>query len=192
MSSFPYHSETERRALQGEPYRCVDDDFLSVLYLRARDLCFRLNTLHPVEREEQRRLLEELLGTLGEGTEIATPLFFDFGKHTRIGRNCWINTGVVVLDGGPVVIGDNVYIGPSVGLYTALHPLVAEERNQGIEFTRPITICDNVWIGGNATILPGVTIGEGAVVGAGSVVKHDIPPRVLAVGNPAKVNREIS
>ena len=109
-----------------------------------------------------------------------------------MGRNFEGNFGITILDEGPVTIGDNVFIGPNVSIYTIIHALTPKQRNEGLMHSNPVTIGNNVWIGGNAVILPGVTIGDNAVIGAGSVVTRDVPPSVLAVGNPCRVVRDIT
>ena len=124
--------------------------------------------------------------------ELLSPLYVDYGERVRIGDGCFINHGAYLMDGGGITIGSHVFIGPNLGAYTAVHPLVAEERNQGLERALPIVIGDNVWIGGDVTILPGVTIGAEAVIGAGSVVTKDVPAGVVAAGNPCRVLRPIT
>ena len=122
---------------------------------------------------------------------ILSPFHCDFGYNIHIGRRFFANTGLVILDTASVEIGDDVLIGPQVGLYAAYHPVDVERRAAGLEAAAPIRICDKVWIGGHVSVLPGVTIGEGSVIGAGSVVTHDIPPRKVAYGNPCRVVRDI-
>jgi maltose O-acetyltransferase len=134
-------------------------------------------------------LLEELLGAIGEGTEIRPPLFVDYGAHIRIGARCFINFGLAALDVAAITIGDDVQIGPYVQLLTPTHSVEAEARRDKWEAARPITIGDNVWLGGGAIVLPGVTIGDNAMVGAGAVVTKDLPPSVVAVGYPARIIR---
>ena len=120
------------------------------------------------------------------------PNFYcDYGYNIEIGENFYSNHNLVILDPAKVIFGDNVFIGPNCGFYTASHPLEAEERNKGIEMAKPIKVGNNVWFGGNVTVLPGVTIGDNCVVGAGSVVVKDIPANSVAVGNPCKLIRTI-
>jgi len=155
----------------------------------------RLQALHRIpveEREQYHRELEKLLGGLGEESWLVTPFFCDYGSEIEVGSHTFINSGCTMLDGGHVTIGDYVLIGPSVSLYSVGHPLDLEERAAGWEFGLPIIIEDHVWIGGDCTILPGVTIGRGSVIGAGSVVTKSIPPMSLAVGNPCRVIRSLS
>ena len=137
-------------------------------------------------------IARELFGFIGENTAIMARFACDYGENISIGSNCYINYNCVVLDCANVTIGDNVLIGPNCGIYTAIHPLESEVRLLGLETAKPVTIKNGVWLGGNVTILPGVTIGEKSVIGAGSVVTKDIPDHVLAYGNPCKVIKPLS
>lgn len=157
----------------------------------ADDLCWRINQMAPHDPARD-DALRDLIGEFGTDVEILGPLYVDYGERVRIGDGCFINHGAYLMDGGGITIGDHVFIGPNLGAYTAIHPLVADERNRGLERALPITIESNVWIGGDVTILPGVTIGAGAVVGAGSVVTKDVPAGVVAAGNPCRVLRPIT
>lgn len=159
---------------------------------KAEELCFALNHTAPREHEKQNRIIGELLAQFGEESTILAPFNVDYGYNCRIGDNTFVNHYAYFMDCAPITIGNYCFIGPYCGMYTAIHPLVAGERNQGLEIAKPITVGDNVWIGANVTILPGVTIGEGSVIGAKSVVTKDIPANVLAVGNPCRVIREIT
>ena len=150
--------------------------------LRGEELCFRLNQLPPGRREEREAILRELFGHLGEGC----------GTQIRIGDGFVGNFNLTILDEAPVTIGDRVLIGPNVGIYTVNHALLPDQRAEGIMRSLPVRIGNDVWIGGHAVITQGVTIGDGAVIGAGSVVTHDIPPRVVAAGNPCRVLRPIT
>ena len=132
------------------------------------------------------------MGQAGEGISIVPPLYCDYGKNIRVGKNFFANYQLTLLDCAPVTIGDNVQIAPNVSIYTAGHPLHPDSRNSGYEYALPITIGDNVWIGGNVVICPGVTIGDCAVIGAGSVVTRDVPPWTVAAGNPCRVLRQIT
>lgn len=164
---------------------------LRAMRTRAAQLCHRLEGLDPSEEEARLALLKELLGKTGEHLTINHGFKCDYGTNITVGEHFYANYNLVVLDCAPVVFGDNVFIAPNCGFYAAGHPIDAPTRNSGLEFAKPITVGDNVWIGGNVTVLPGVTIGSGAVIGAGSVVTHDIPPNVVAVGNPCKPVRAI-
>jgi len=138
------------------------------------------------------KLIKEILGGHKDTLKITPPVYFDYGKHTFIGRDFYANFDCIFLDVNTITIGDNVMFGPRVGLYTAGHPIDADIRNEGLEFGLPIKIGNNVWIGGNAIVMPGVTIGDNSIIGAGSVVTKDIPAHVIAVGNPCKVVRKIT
>ena len=159
---------------------------------RAEELCFRLNQLPPGRREEREAILRELFGHLGEGCTLHSPFHCDFGTQIRIGDGFVGNFNLTILDEAPVTIGDRVLIGPNVGIYTVSHALLPDERAEGIMRSLPVRIGNDVWIGGHAVIMQGVTIGDGAVIGAGSVVTRDIPPRVIAVGNPCRVLRPVT
>lgn len=158
----------------------------------AEELCFRLNQLPPSRREEREAIIRRLFGSVGSDITLHSPFHCDFGKQISVGDRFVGNFHLTILDEAPVRIGSHVYIGPNVGIYTVHHALLADQRNEGIMQSLPITIGDNVWIGGNVVILRGVTIGDGAVIGAGSVVSRDIPPRVVAAGNPCRVLRPIT
>lgn len=135
-------------------------------------------------------LLRALVGTLGEGAMIRPPLFVDYGENIHLGARCFLNNGCTLLDVAEIRIGDDTLIGPNVQILTPTHPVAPEPRRHKLEAAEPITIGSNVWIGGGATICPGVTIGDNSVIGAGAVVTRDIPANVVAVGNPARVIRE--
>ncbi len=179
------------KMIAGQWYDANFDAGIRERRARADELCWRLNQMAPRDpaRDE---LLRELFPQLGESVELLSPLYVDYGERVRIGDGCFINHGAYLMDGGGITIGSHVFIGPNLGAYTAVHPLVAKERNQGLERALPIVIGDNVWIGGDVTILPGVTIGAEAVIGAGSVVTKDVPAGVVAAGNPCRVLRPIT
>ena len=136
-------------------------------------------------------ILRELLGAFGAGSDIRPPFYCDYGYNLRVGARTFANFGLVALDVAPIAIGDDVQMGPSVQLLTATHPIDAEARRAKWESARPITVSDNVWLGGGAIVLAGVTIGENSVIGAGAVVTRDIPSNVVAVGSPARVIRHL-
>ncbi|WP_417015484.1 sugar O-acetyltransferase [Alistipes sp.] len=159
---------------------------------RAEELCFRLNQLPPSRREEREAIIRQLLGHVGKEITLHSPFHCDFGEQISVGDHFVGNFNLTILDEAPVTIGNHVFIGPDVGIYTVRHALLTDQRNAGIMQSLPVTIHDNVWIGGHATLLPGVTIGQGSVIGAGSVVTHDIPPQVVAAGNPCRVLRPIT
>ena len=167
------------------------DEELLAERMRAKDLCYTFNQLRPSEAAEQERILRSLLGKAGASFSILPPFWCDYGYNIEIGDHFFANHNCVILDANKVVFGDNVFIAPNCGFYTAGHPIDAGLRNQGLEYAYPITIGNNVWIGAQCVILPGVTIGDNSVIAAGSVVNRDIPSGVLAAGNPCKVIREI-
>ena len=158
---------------------------------KAHEACRRYNTLDEYDPERQ-ELMRSILGSTGKTFYFQGPVQINYGSHTFIGENFFANYNCVILDCAPVTFGDNVFIAPNCGFYTAGHPLDYPTRNALLEFAKPITVGDNVWIGGNVVVLPGVTIGSGSVIGAGSVVSRDIPENVLAVGNPCRPIRSIN
>ncbi|WP_437965732.1 sugar O-acetyltransferase [Sorangium sp. So ce260] len=177
------------RMLAGDLY--MGDPELAEQSAAALDLTAAYNATSARQRPLRRRLLEQLLGSIGEGTEIRPPFYVDYGAHITVGARCFANFGLVALDVAPITIGDDVQFGPNVQLLTPTHPLEPEPRRQKWEAAKPITIGNNVWLGGGAIVLPGVTIGDNTVVGAGSVVTRDLPANVVAVGNPARVIRTL-
>ncbi len=164
----------------------VVDAAITALHLRAVTLTEAYNTTPASDHRTRHRILEELLGSLGSGTEVRAPFHCDYGTNIRIGHRTFVNFGLVVLDVAAVTIGSDVQIGPNVQLLTPSHPLDAELRRAKWESAAPITIADNAWLGGGALVLPGVTVGEDAVVGAGAVVTRDVPAGAVVVGNPAR------
>ena len=158
----------------------------------AKELVFQFNALHPSKIQERDDLIRKLFGSTGEKFFIEPPFRCDYGYNIKIGNNFYSNYNLIILDCAITVFGDNVLIGPNVGIYAAGHPVHHELRNQEYEFALPVTIGNNVWIGGSVVINPGITIGDNSVIGSGSVVTKDIPANVVAAGNPCKVLREIS
>jgi maltose O-acetyltransferase len=156
---------------------------------RARRLTRRFNASGEDEGALRAALLAELLGGVGTGVLVEPPFHCDYGSQTRLGDGVAVNFNCVVLDCAAVRIGDRTLLGPSVGIYTAEHPVDPTDRRGGLESAAPVTIGEDVWIGGGAIICPGVTIGAGTTVGAGSVVVRDLPAGVVAVGNPCRVVR---
>ena len=178
------------RMLAGDLY-IADDPELARESLRAEELMKAFNDSSPTDPEARRRILVELLGSLGEGTEIRPPFYCDYGRHTHVGARTFVNFGLVALDVAPILIGDDVQIGPYAQLLTPTHPLEPEPRRAKWEAAEPIAIGDNAWLGGGVIVCPGVTIGADTVVGAGAVVTTDLPPGVLALGTPARVVRRL-
>ena len=182
---------TERqKMLAGEMYDPLDPELVSARE-RARDLCQALNATRESQQEERRRLLRNLFGAGGESVWMQPPFYCDYGANIELGERVFFNFNCIVLDVCRVRVGDYTLFGPAVQIYTAMHPLDAEERRRE-EFGKPVEIGADVWVGGGAIILPGVRIGSRAVIGAGSVVTRDVPDQVFAAGNPCRVIREIT
>jgi maltose O-acetyltransferase len=178
------------RMLAGDLY-LADDPELAAALRRATRLADEYNTLAPRDREAAKEILTQLLGGVGAETTVRAPIYVDYGEHLTIGARTFVNFGLVALDVATIAIGDDCQLGPNVQLLTAYHPTEPEPRRAKLEAAAPITIGDNVWLGGGAIVLPGVTIGDDSVIGAGSVVTKDVPAGVLAVGNPARVIRPL-
>lgn len=184
---------TEREKLEkGFWYDANNDTELLKQREDAEELCYFLNQTSPKMAEKREEIMSALLPNRGKDTMILSPFYTDYGDNCFIGDNTFINHNAYLMDGAPIKIGSCCFIGPNCGIYTAVHPLIAEERNQGLEKAKPIVIGDNVWIGADVTILPGVTIGANTVIGARSVITKDIPAHTIAVGNPCQVLRKIT
>ena len=158
---------------------------------RVELLCHAFNTAIPGGSEQESALGKLLDCELPPGLTVLAPVYFDYGKNTRFGQGVFVNHGCYFMDGGGITIGNNVFIGPFCGFYTATHPMQVAERNRGLERAIPIVVGDNCWIGANASILQGVTLGNGCVVAAGSVVTRDVPENCLVAGVPAEVKKHI-
>ena len=184
------HRSQRERMLAGELYT-ADDPQLAADSLRATRLAAQYAQVWPGDRVRGQVLLRELLGAVGDDVEIRPPLHVDYGSYLSVGARTFVNYNLVALDVAPITIGEDVQIGPNVQLLTPTHPLDPEPRRRKLEAARPITIGDNVWLGGGVIVLPGVTIGENTVVGAGAVVTKDLPANVVALGNPARVVRPL-
>lgn len=181
----------KEKCARGELYNPNYDPELQAEMNVSADKCFRYNNISPLDTEAKDRMLSEILGHKGANCCIRSPFFCDYGYNIKVGDNFFANYNFTVLDGAPVTIGNNVFIAPNVGLHTAGHPLDAERRNMGLEYARPITIEDDVWIGAGVQICPGVTVGRGAVIAAGSVVTKDVPSKTLVGGVPARKIKDI-
>lgn len=185
--------ETEKmKAQAGKLYDANYDAEL----LKEREICaditYELNRLRSSQTKERMEILRKLFGKTKGNFTIVSPFFCDYGYNIEIGENFFMNMDCVILDGAKVKFGDNVFVAPQCGFYTAGHPLDVERRISGLEYALPITVGNNVWIGAHVCVLPGVSIGDNTVIGAGSVVTKNIPANVLAYGNPCKVIREIT
>ncbi|MGL5635948.1 MAG: sugar O-acetyltransferase [Bacteroidales bacterium] len=184
--------KTEKeKAESGELYNANHDVQLIRERSICKNLCYEYNRFKPDALNERNALIKTLLGKIGSNFLIEQPFLCDYGYNIEIGDNFYSNHNLIILDGAKVKIGSNVFIAPNCGIYTAGHPMDVSLRNEGLEYAYPVTIGDNVWIGAGVSVLPGVTIGSGCVIGAGSVVNKDIPPGVLAVGNPVRIIRQI-
>jgi maltose O-acetyltransferase len=191
---------TEReKMLAGELYDCGDPELLERWH-KAKDLARDYNNTDSQDFERKEAILNELLGGKGENLWITAPFYVDYGNNIYFGNHCEVNMNCTFLDDNRIEIGDHALIAPNVQIYTAFHPTHAKDRfgdpkpDGSFEFcktqTAPVVIGKNVWIGGGAVILPGVTIGDNVVIGAGSVVTKDIPSDTIAYGNPCRVIRE--
>ena len=183
-------SEEKDKMLAGKLYQC--DEELRKEIFAARKLTDEFNQTRYDDEDGRERIIRDLLGSVGEKVMVEVPFRCDYGFNIHVGDNFYANYGCTILDGCKVTIGNNVFLGPNVQIYTASHPVYAPLRNEGYEYGEEITIGDDVWVGGNATILPGAHIGTNVVIGAGSVVTGDIPDGVVAAGNPCRIIRKIS
>ena len=181
----------KEKAAQGLLYDANNDRELIAERQACKDICHDYNTLRPSDMESRNAIMRKLLGRTGEQFLIEQPFYCDYGYNIEIGENFYANVNCVILDGARVTFGDNVFIAPNCGFYTAGHPLDEKQRTAGLEYAYPIRIGNNVWIGAGVSIMPGVTIGDNTVIGAGSVVTRDIPSGVVAVGNPCRVLKAI-
>ena len=178
------------RMLAGDLYIADDPDSAREAQ-RAVRLANDYLAAYARDAAAARPILAELIGNLGEGAEVKPPLFVDYGTRISIGARTFVNYNLTALDVAPITIGEDCQIGPNVQLLTPTHPLEPQPRRDKLEAARPITIGDNVWIGGGATILPGVAVGENSIVGAGAVVTKDVPANTVVVGNPVRVARSL-
>lgn len=181
----------EEKMLAGEIYNANYDKELFKKRLKAKEVCMMFNNCEGRNIEEKNKILEKLFQKKIDIMGIEPNFYCDYGFNIYLGKNFYSNHNLVILDANKVEFGDNVFIGPNCGFYTSGHPLDYETRNKGVEYAKPIKVGNNVWIGGNVCVMPGVTIGDNVVIGAGSVVVKDIPSNVVAVGNPCKVLKNI-
>lgn len=182
-------SEKEKM-LAGELYTALDAE-LAEMNLQAQRLLHAFNLSRPDETGERSRIVQNLFGRIGTNFRINPPFFCDYGVHILAGDNLFINYDCAIVDCNFVRLGDNVLLGPKVQIYTANHPFAPSERRAELEMASPVSVGDDVWIGGGAIICPGVAIGSGTTIGAGSVVTRDVPANVLAAGNPCRTIRQL-
>lgn len=182
----------KEKMLAGLLYDANYDKGLMEERAKAKDLCFHYNQTLPSDVANQEKILRSLIGKTKNNFCITAPFWCDYVYNIELGENFYSNHNLVILDGAKVVFGDNVFIAPNCGFYTAGHPIDHERRNKGLEYAYPITVGNNVWIGAGVQVMPGVTIGSDVVIGGGSVVVKDIPSHSVAVGNPCKVIRKIT
>ena len=190
----------EEKILSGILFNPGDPE-LKALKLRSHRLSAEYSRSDEAETEYRSRLLRQLLAAFGEGSFLQGPVFFHYGCHTRIGKRCFFNYNLTIQDDAPVTIGDDNNFGPNLTIVTPLHPMLPDERKQMLDgngcpkrfcYAKPVRIGNDCWFGANVVVCPGVTIGDGCVIGAGSVVTRDIPPMSFAAGSPCRVIREIT
>ena len=183
---------TTRERMQSDKlYFCTDEE-IAKEQLECLEILYDYNHTRPSESQKREQILKNLLAEIGENCYIEPPLHANWGKYTHFGNNVYANFNLTLVDDTDIFVGDNVMFGPNVIIATAGHPVDPPLREKVAQFNIPVRIGKNVWIGAGAIVLPGVTIGDHSVIGAGSVVTKDIPPNVVAVGNPCRVLREIN
>lgn len=180
-----------QKMLSSELYNAGDRQLVE-MRSSARQLFSQYNLTSYDDSEKRTSILTKLLGSYDGNIDIQAPFYCDYGCHIHVGKNVFMNFNCIILDCAKVTLGDNVFMAPNVQLYTAYHPVIASERIKGPENAAPITIGNNVWLGGGVIVCPGVTIGDNTTIGAGSIVVHNIPANVVAVGNPCKVVKKIN
>lgn len=180
------------KMLAQKMYDANNDPELLKERMICKDLCYDFNNVRPSDVEKQNKIIKKIIGKTGKNFSFVAPFWCDYGYNIEIGDNFFANHNFVVLDGAKVTFGDNVFIAPNCGFYTAGHPLDAKRRNQGLEYAYEIHVGNNVWIGAGVHVMPGVTIGDNSVIGGGSIVTKDIPANSLAVGDPCRVVRKIT
>ena len=178
----------------GELYNCMDDDFINYQHELVQKIYeYNLTPETPDEIKKREEILESALGTYGENLYIIPPIYANCGlSNVHVGKNVVINFNCSFVDDGEIFIGDYCMIGPNCNIITANHPISPKLRKAGLQYNKPVRLENNVWLGANVTVLPGVTIGDNSIVGAGSIVTRDVPDNVIVVGNPAKVLRKIT
>lgn len=181
----------KEKMLNGKPYKSLGEELLGE-HQYAEEMVFEYNNLPPNETHKRNDIIKRLFGKVGDSFFIEPPFRCDYGYNISIGVNFYSNYNCTILDCAKVTIGDNVKFAPNVSLFTAGHPIHFEARNEGFGYAFPITIGNNVWIGGGVIVNPGITIGDNVVIGSGSVLTKNIPSNTIAVGNPCKVIREIT
>ncbi|MBR2179168.1 MAG: sugar O-acetyltransferase [Selenomonadaceae bacterium] len=180
------------KMLAGEWYNANFDEALIEERMTVKDLCCQFNQTLPSRLKQRLEILRQILPNVDvEQVEILSPFMVDYGYNVQMGEGSFLNHNVYLMDCAEIKIGKKCFIGPNCGFYTAIHPMLIEPRNEGLEMAKPIELADNIWIGADVTILPGVKIGEGSVIGAKSLVSKDIPAGVLAFGNPCRVVKPI-
>lgn len=184
-------TEKEKSAA-GLLYDANYDRALKLERRACAEKCYDYNMLRPSQYQDRDDMIKDILGKTEGEVYIQQPFYCDYGYNIEVGNNFYMNYNGIILDGAKVTFGHDVFIAPNCGFYTAGHPLDVEQRNQGLEYAYPISVGNNVWIGGNVVVLAGVTIGDNSVIAAGSIVNKDIPAGVVAAGNPCKVIREIT
>ncbi|MBR1617920.1 sugar O-acetyltransferase [bacterium] len=182
----------KEKMLKGEIYNPFEDKTLTLERENCKKLCYEFNHTKIEDKEKRIELIKKILGKTKENFWIEPFFWCDYGYNIQIGKNFYANHNLTILDPAKVIFGDNVFIGPNCGFYTAEHPLNPKMRNQGLEWAKEIVVKDNVWFGGNVTVLSGTTIGNNCTIGAGSVVTKDIPDNSVAVGCPARVIKKIN
>lgn len=182
----------KEKCSKGLLYNANYDEELVKEREHCKELCQEYNGIKYSDFKKRNELIRKILGSKKSTFLIEQPFWCDYGYNIEIGENFYSNHNLIILDGAKVKFGDNVFVGPNCGFYTAGHPENIEQRNEGLEYARPISVGNNVWFGGNVTVLPGVTIGDNTIIGAGSVVTKDIPENVVAAGNPCRVIRAVN
>ena len=188
---FAGDERTQRERMLAGDWYIADDPDIWEQYKRGVRLAAQYTAAYTEDPDAARPILEELLGHLGDEAHIRPPLRVDFGSYITVGARTFVNFNLTALDVAPIVIGEDCQIGPNVQLLTPIHPVEAQPRKDKLEAAKPITIGNNVWLGGGVIVCPGVTIGDDCVIGAGAVVTRDVPPGSLAVGSPARVIRKL-